>query len=62
MAARDTTRPSLRIVIADDHRMFRESLRNLLEMEADLTVAGETGDGDAAVTLTRSLKPDILLR
>jgi DNA-binding NarL/FixJ family response regulator len=41
--------------------MFRESLRKLLEMEPHLTVVGEAGDGGTAVSLTSSLKPDILL-
>jgi DNA-binding NarL/FixJ family response regulator len=41
--------------------MFRESLRNLLEMQDGFVVVGEAGDGRAAVALVQSLKPDILL-
>lgn len=52
---------SVRILIADDHRMFRESLRNLLELEPDFTVVGEAGDGRTAVAQTHALKPDVLL-
>ena len=51
----------IRIVIADDHPIFRDGLRRLLEAEPDLKVVGEASDGAEAVKLTRQFKPDILL-
>ena len=58
----DNRRPQpIRIVIADDHPIFRDGLRRLLESEADLKVIGEASDGAEAVKLARQLKPDILL-
>ena len=51
----------IRIVIADDHPIFRDGLRRLLEAEADLRVLGEASDGAEAVKLARQLTPDILL-
>jgi two-component system, NarL family, nitrate/nitrite response regulator NarL len=51
----------IRIVIADDHPIFRDGLRRLLEAESDLMVIGEACDGAEAVELTRQLNPDILL-
>ncbi len=57
----DNRRSQVRIVIADDHPIFRDGLRRLLETEPDLKVIGEACDGAEAVKLARTLKPDILL-
>jgi two-component system, NarL family, nitrate/nitrite response regulator NarL len=51
----------VRLVIGDDHPIFRDGLRRLLEAEANFKVVGEASDGAEAVTLVRQLKPDILL-
>ena len=51
----------IRIVIADDHPIFRDGLRRLLESEGDMKVIGEACDGYEAVKLSGDLKPDILL-
>jgi two-component system, NarL family, nitrate/nitrite response regulator NarL len=49
------------ILIADKHRILRDSLRKLLQMEPSFHVVGEAGDGEEAVRLVRRLKPNILL-
>ena len=50
-----------RIVIADDHRIFRAGLRSLLETEPEFSVVGEASDGDEAEALVNKLAPDALL-
>ena len=57
----DNKRQPVRIVIADDHPIFRDGLRRLLEAEPDLKVIGEACDGSEAVKMARQLRPDIML-
>jgi two-component system, NarL family, nitrate/nitrite response regulator NarL len=52
---------AIKIIIADDHAIFRDGLRRLLASEKDFAVVGEAADGEQAISLTRQLKPDILL-
>ncbi|MCC7008025.1 MAG: response regulator transcription factor [Acidobacteria bacterium] len=51
----------VRIAIADDHPIFRDGLRALLEREPDFTVVGDAGDGRTALALVDGLSPDLLL-
>ena len=51
----------LRIVIADDHPIFRKGLRQSLEESEGLSVIGEAGDGKAALEMLRTLKPDVAI-
>jgi two-component system nitrate/nitrite response regulator NarL len=53
--------PRVRILIADDHPIFRDGLRRLLESEPGFQVVGEAQDGADAVALATALEPDILL-
>src|SRR5688500_8640677 len=53
--------PSVRIVIADDHRIFRAGLRRLLEGVPGFEVVGEAADGSEGAPLVEQLRPDILL-
>jgi len=51
----------IRIVLADDHQLFRRGLRVLLEQQPDLTVVAEAKDGREAVAAVESLKPEVLV-
>ena len=57
----DKSESSVRILIADDHTIFRDGLRRLLEAEPELQVVAEAADGPETIAQTRELSPDILL-
>lgn len=50
-----------RILLVDDHAMFRAGIRALLEAEGRLQVVGEASSGDEAVDRVRELKPDVVV-
>lgn len=53
--------PTINIVISDDHALFREGLRKLLEAEPGMQIVGEAVDGEETVKVVRQLKPHVLL-
>ena len=52
---------AIRILIADDHSIVREGLKQLLELDGDIVVVGQAGDGYECLSLLNKLKPDVLL-
>jgi len=52
---------SIRVLLADDHKLIRAGLRLVVDQQDDLTVVGEADDGRQAVELARSLQPDVVV-
>jgi two-component system response regulator NreC len=53
--------PRIKVLIADDHKMLREGLRSLLGREAGIEVVGEAASGAEAISLTREMRPSVVI-
>jgi DNA-binding NarL/FixJ family response regulator len=52
---------AIRIILVDDHELFREGLKKIIEEHADLEVVGEAGNGRDALKLVSKVKPDVVV-
>jgi len=51
----------IKVLIVDDHQVVRQGLRTFLELQEDMVVVGEAGDGLTAIEMVRQLAPDVVL-
>jgi len=56
-----TAKQQIRVLLADDHAIFRDGLRKLLDSDEDITIVGEAQNGAECIKMLAKLKPDILL-
>lgn len=52
---------SIRVFLADDHRIFRQGLRGLIAEESDMTIVGEAEDGRDAIAQIAKLRPEVVI-
>ena len=52
---------AIRVLLVDDHQVVRRGLRTFLEVQGDIEVVGEAGDGEEGVARAQELRPDVIL-
>jgi len=57
----ETTKQSVRLVIVDDHEIFRTGVRRVLQSDGHWEICGEASTGDEAVRLAQELKPEVIV-
>lgn len=53
--------PKIKVFLVDDHEIFRNGLKQLVDSEPDMEVVGEAGDGETALEVLRALSPDVII-
>ena len=53
--------PNIKVFLVDDHEIFRNGLKQLVDSEPDMEVVGEAGDGESALETLTSLSPDVII-
>jgi len=52
---------TIKVFLVDDHEIFRNGLKQLVDSEPDMEVIGEAGDGETALEMLRTLSPDVII-
>lgn len=58
---RESNKEMIKVLIADDHKIFRDGLKSLMEGESDIKVIGDAADGNQVLLLLQNLQPDVIL-